>query len=125
MAITHGTPTRTAVADCVVDRVDLGSGPGKLKIRAGTTVLATVILADPAFGAAAAGSATLAGLPLSVAASSTGTPDNFQITDSDDNIIIAGSVTTSGGGGDLIVSAATITSGQTFQVTSGSYSAPA
>jgi hypothetical protein len=126
MSLTHGTPTRTAAADCVVDRVDGGS-PGLLKIRNGSTVLATIVLANPAFGAASAGVAALLGTPLSVAASGGGAgtnADNFQICSSDGTVIFAGSVTATGGGGDLTLDNVSIATGQTVTVTSGSYTAP-
>lgn len=126
MAITHGTTTRTAVADTVVDRLDAGLAAGKLKIRASTTVLATITLADPAFGAAVNGVATLAGTPLDDAATATGTADNFQATDSDDNVVFSGTVTATGGGGDLTLDTTVISSiGQIVTITGGSYTAPA
>lgn len=123
MSLTHGTATRNALADACVDRVDGGS-PGLLKIRAGSTVLATITLANPAFGSGSAGAAAMSGLPLSAVAGATGTADNFQVTDSASTLIFSGSVTATGGGGDLTLDNTSITSGQTVQVTSGSYTAP-
>ncbi len=124
MAITHVTALRNTLADAAVDSVDGGS-PGKLKIRAGGVVLATLTLSAPAFGAASAGAAALAGVPLSNNASATGTADNFQMTDSADVVKWSGSVSASGGGGDLILASTSITSGQPVIVTAGSYAAPA
>lgn len=127
MSVTHATAVRTAIADTVVDGADAGSSFGKLKIRAGATVLAIIILQDPAFGPASAGAASLLGVPLSVAAIA-GAPsnaDNFQVTDSDDNVKFSGSVTATGGGGDLTLDNVSITAGQTVTVSSGTYTAPA
>jgi hypothetical protein len=123
MSLTHGTATRTAVADTVVDRIDGGS-PGLLKIRASTTVLCTITLANPAFGNAASGVAAMSGLPKSGTAAASGTADNFQVTDSSGNVIFSGSVTATGGGGDLTLDNTSIASGQTVTVTAGSYTAP-
>lgn len=126
MAITHGTATRTAIADTVVDRVDAGGGAGKLKIRdASNVVLAVVALPATAFGAAVAGAAALLGVPLSdLAIDADGTAANFLITDSADVTIIAGNVTATGGGGDLTVDSVTFIAGRVFTVTGFTYTAP-
>lgn len=129
MAVTHGTATRTAAADTVVDRVDL-SGAGKLKIRQSATVLATITLANPAFGAASAGAAAMLGVPRSdTSADASGTPDNFQVTDGSDVVIFSGSagISGSGPGGadpDLVLDAATVTIGQVVSINSATYTAP-
>lgn len=127
MAITHATALRTAIADLVDDYCNAGSGAAKLKIRSsGNTVLATITLADPAFGAGSAGAVSLASLPKSdTSADATGTAANFIITDSDDNTVISGTVTVTGGGGDLTLDSLSITAGQTVTITSGTYTAPA
>lgn len=126
MSITHGTATRTAVADTVVDRVDAGAAAGKIVIRAAGATLATVTLADPAFGNAVNGVATLNGTPLDDAATGAGTADNFLCQDSDGNTIFAGTVTATGGGGDLTLDTVTITTSpaSTVTITGGSYTAP-
>lgn len=133
MAVTHGTPTRNAVADAVVDRIDLGTGTaaGVLKIRASSTVLATIALANPAFGSASAGAAAMAGLPRSdSAADASGTPDNFQIVDRDGTIIFSGTagIAGSGPGGsnpDIVLDASTVTINQVVTVNTATYTAPA
>lgn len=66
MAITLVNAARSAACDAVVDLCDGGVGAGKLKLKsAGDVLLCTITLADPAFGAAANGVATAAGLPKS------------------------------------------------------------
>jgi hypothetical protein len=126
MAVTHATALRTAIADLVDDYCNAGSGAAKLKIRnSSNTVLATITLADPAFGAGSAGAVALAGLPKSdSSADATGTAANFIITDSDDNTVISGTVTATGGGGDLTLDSVSITAGQVVTITSGTYTAP-
>jgi hypothetical protein len=87
-----GTAARNAACDGIVDLVDAGvSGTGYVEIRDRTTVLVTIQLQDPAFGAAAAGVATLIGVPLSGTAGATGTADNYIAYDDDDNVIWTGS----------------------------------
>jgi hypothetical protein len=124
MSISHGTPTRTAIADTVVDRVDAGGGAGKLIVRAGTTVLGTVTLAGTAFGAAANGVATLSGTPKTGTASARGTADNFLCQDFSSVTIFAGSVGTTGSGSDMELATVSITNGDTISITGGSYTAP-
>lgn len=123
MAVTHPTAVRNATADQVVDSVDV-SGPGKLIIRAGSTVLATVILANPAFGPASGGVATLLGVPRNATASGSGTADNFLAQDGASTTKFQGSVTATGGGGDLTLASTAIAAGDTVTITGGTYTAP-
>jgi hypothetical protein len=122
--LTHGTATRTGLCDFCVDRLDAGAGNGKIKLRAGATVLATVTLPKPAMSAASGPSASLLGVPLAFTGAASGDADNFQATDSTDVVVFAGSVTATGLGGDLTVANVTIANGQAGQITGGSYTAP-
>jgi hypothetical protein len=122
--IEHATDVRTAIADLVVDSLDAGSSAGKLIIREGTTVLGTVTLADPAFGDAAAGVATLLGTPLVGTWVANGDADNFLAQDSDGNTKFGGSVTATGGGGDMALGTVTIDTSEVITITGGSYTAP-
>lgn len=67
MSTTHPTAVRNAVADFVVDQLDVG-GPGKLVFRtagnadAPGTAAATLTLSATAFGAASSGTATAAAI---------------------------------------------------------------
>jgi hypothetical protein len=117
------TAARNAACDAVVDLIDGGAGAGKFKIRASTTVLATITLADPAFGAASTGTATGASFPRSdSSADGTGTPDNYQITDSDDTVIISG---TAAVGSSEVNCDGNITAGQTVTANSLTHTQPA
>ena len=59
MAVTHPTAVRTALADFVVDQLDLNTPPGKIIMQtAGGTTVSTLTFANPAFGAASSGTAT-------------------------------------------------------------------
>lgn len=134
MAITLATATRNAGCDAIVDRVDAGSGAGTVQIRSGTrpasansaatgTLLATVTLADPAYGAAAAGVATLTD-PAAVTAVADGTATWFRVLDSTGATCWDGSVTATGGGGDMTLATTTISTGLTVDITSGSFTQP-
>lgn len=125
MAITLGTPARNAACDGVVDLVDAGSGAGKLKIKdAGNNVLCTITLADPAFGGAAVGVATAAGLPKSgtgTSAAGVGTDaTKYDVTDSDDNVIWSGTIPS-----NMTLDNDNIAENQTVTVTSWTHTQPA
>lgn len=125
MAITLGTAARNAACNATVDLVDAGSGAGKLKIKDGGSVLATVTLDDPAFGNAATGVATAEGLPLAFTGSASGEADGYDVTDSDDNVIWSGVVTGTGGGGDLELDNVNIANGQDGEITAWTHTHPA
>jgi hypothetical protein len=121
---TLSTAARNAACDAVVDLVDAGSGAGKVRIRASSTLLAEITLADPAFGAASTGVATGASFPRSdTSADASGTADNYQILDSDNNVIISGTV--GEGSGDISLDNTDIAAGQTVTLTSLTHTQPA
>jgi hypothetical protein len=120
----------------MVDRLDAGSGPATIQIRTGAqpanpatgatgTLLATVTCADPAFGSASTGAATLAGTPLSATAVADGTAGWARFLDSDGNAKWDGSVTATGGGGQITLASVTVSTGLTVQITSGTFTQPA
>ena len=95
--LTHDQATRNAIADTVVDRIDLGSTntEGSIKIYTANylTLLATVVMANPAFGDASNGIASGLSLPWSdAAAAADGTPAKFVVTDRDENPVLYGDV---------------------------------
>jgi hypothetical protein len=81
-----------------------------------TGVLATIILNDPAFGAAALGVLTLAGTPLENNASAGGTAAKAEFRDSNDVTIVSG-LTVGTSGSDIIITSTTVVSGQPVRVT--------
>lgn len=122
MAQTLTNAARSAAADAVVDLVDGGPGAGKLKIyTSGAALLVTITLSDPAFGAAANGVATAAGLPLTGTASGTGTADNIEVTTSADTIIWSGTLAAAG----VSLNNTSIASGQDVTITAWTYTQPA
>lgn len=136
MALRITTAARNAAADAVVDLLDAGAGPATIEIRSGSqpasandaatgTLLATFTLGDPAFGAAASGAATLAGVPRTTTGAAAGTAGWFRAKDSTGATVFDGSVTATGGGGELQLNTTTISVGVNVEITSGTITMPA
>ncbi|RAI34519.1 hypothetical protein [Rhodoplanes serenus] len=123
MAVTHDTALRSALADAVDARINTGSGSAKVRLRASTTTVVEFALANPAFGDAASGVVTLAGVPIEATATATGVVDNAQIIDRAGVAALACSVTAIGGGGDIEVSNVNIAVGQACTLESLTYAA--
>lgn len=135
MAFGLSNATRSAACNAITGRFDAGPAAGTIQIRSGTrpatadtaatgTLLATVTLADPAFGAASNGVATLAD-PASVTGVAAGTATWFRGLDSTGATVLDGDVSATGGGGDLQLNTTTISVGLTIDVTGGSLTVPA
>lgn len=119
---------RSAMCDAMVDSLDAGSGAGKVKIytTAKGTLLATLTLNDPAFGAASNGVATVDSDPaITATAVAGGNAAVGEFLDSDDNIKFEGTVTATGGGGDITIASVTIANGGTVTLTGGTITMPA
>ena len=127
---------RNAKVDAAVDKLDVGTGTagGTIKIYTGSqpatpataasgTLLATVVLPNPAFGSASGGSATLND-PASVNAVATGTAGWARFADRDGAVVFDGDVTATGGGGVVTLSSTSLTSGGPVDITGGTYSQP-
>lgn len=123
MAVTHPTAVRNAIADAVVDLIDAGAGAGTLEFQtSGDVEVATLTFSDPAFGAAASGTATASAITSDTTATG-GTIAKFAIKDSDDTDVIYGSVGTAGE--DINLSSLVVAANDTVSVSSLTYSAPA
>lgn len=136
MAVRLPTGTVNAKADAAVDRLDAGSGAGMIRIYTGSqpasandavsgTLLCTFTLADPAFGSAVAGVATLASTPRTATAVAAGTAGWFRAVDSTGSGVFDGSVTATGGGGQIELNTTTLSVGVDVELTSGTYTQPA
>jgi hypothetical protein len=130
------TAARTAAADAVVDLLDAGSGAATIEIRSGSqpatanttatgTLLATFTLADPAFGAASSGVATMASTPRTTTGVAAGDAGWFRAKDSSGTAVYDGSVTATGGGGQIELATVTISVGLTVELTSATVTMPA
>lgn len=135
MATRISTAARNAAADAIVDLLDAGAGAGYVEVRTGSqpatpntaatgTLLATLPLSDPAFGAASNGTATAAAITSDTAADATGTAAWFRAYDSAGNAVIDGSVTATGGGGDMTLSSTSIVTGGVVNVTGWTVTMP-
>lgn len=127
MALTHVAGTRNAMADACVDRVDVGAtdSAGDLMIMTSGDVEVSIHLcANPAFGAAAAGTATANAIGDDTSAAG-GTAAKFKFQDRNNSEVFRGSVTGTGGGGDIELDNVTVGAGVTVSITSFTYSASA
>ena len=125
MAVSHPAAVRTAIADFVVDQIDLNTPPGKIVMQTvGGVTVATLAFANPAFGNSAAGVATAnAIVPDSNAVG--GTIAKAELRQGAGTPIILCSVTATGGGGDIQLNSVVISAGQQVSLTSLTYAAPA
>lgn len=128
MATRISTAARNAAVDGVVDLLDGGAGAGYIEIRTGSqpasvgtaatgTLLATLPLSDPAFGAASSGTATASAITDDTSADATGTAGWFRAYDSAGTGVIDGSITATGGGGDLTLNSTSVVTGGLVEVT--------
>ena len=123
MALTHATATRNALADQITAKVDTGTGTATLKIKdGGGTVLVTLNLPNPSFGAASNGVITLNGVPITANATAGGTAATFELYARDGSLVLSGSVGTSGA--DMTVDNTNIANGQEFKLNSMTWTAP-
>lgn len=136
MALRLPDGSRNALVDVLVDRVDAGAGAGTIKLYTGTqpasandaavgTLLATFTCADPAFGSASSGSATIQGVPLAAVGATNGTAGWFRVADSTGATVFDGSAGGTGSGAQLELSTTAITGGGNVEITGGTVAMPA
>ena len=132
MGIQLENAARSAGMDAIAALLDAADDPGYVVIREGATVgagtvLATIPLAKPAFGAAADGVATIDADPVleDDDPSATGTAGHFEAFDGDDNLILSGDVTATDGGGALELTTLSIAEGVPVRITGGTLTLPA
>jgi len=128
LLLTLTTAARNAAVKGVTDLVDVGTTDAAGDINGwsggvGGTLLISVLLNNPAFEDESGGSAALDVTPaLSGTAADTGTPNAFNIRDRDNTEVFQG---TAGVGSGELNFDGTITSGQTVNITTGTYTQPA
>jgi hypothetical protein len=117
------------MCDAGVDRLDAGSGAGKVKLYTSgkATLLVTITLNDPAFGSAVSGVATVSVSPSKP--SGTGVADGSaavaEFTDSAGNVEFEGTVTTTGGGGAITMASVDVVTDAAVEITGGTITMPA
>ncbi len=126
---------QNAAADGAVDTIDVGAGTAVLEIYSGSapgsiggapagTLLASFNLPNPAFGAAAAGVATLQGVPISTTGVGDGTAGYARIRDRNgDTNFDTEDLGTSGT--EVVLSTLTISTGLDIDLTAGTITMPA
>lgn len=141
MSLTLHDNVRNGMADAITTRIDSGAAAGRLRIYGGgsgrpanpsvaitdQTLLAEFTLADPSFGAAAAGVITLDADPdLTTTGLAAGTADWARFTRSDAAAGAAGEVDVNVGtsGTDLNLNTLTISVGVNVTITSGTITVP-
>jgi hypothetical protein len=113
---------RTIVANAVVDSIDVGGAGSLIFQTSGSVEVATLVFANPAFGAASGPTATANAIADDTTATG-GTVSKFKIQNgSAADAGFAGSVAVSGG--DINLSSLSIGAGDTVSVTSLTYTAP-
>jgi hypothetical protein len=129
MAVTHETAVRNTIADAVVDLVDTGTASPNLGYiefqTSGDVEVATLTFANPAFGAAASGTATANAITSDTNATG-GTVAKFAVYDSDGTKLFSGSVTATSASpqGDITLSSVSVGASDTVSMSSLTYSAP-
>ena len=127
MAVTYATIVKENRLKNVNDAINsktyvVGSGAGSAgTLVIGTasmaTVLATITLQNPA-GVASGTAFTISGVPLSSTATGTGTAAAAEFRNNAGTVVVSG-LTVGTSGTDIIINSASITTGQTVQLTSG------
>lgn len=134
MVFRLSTASRNTLAAALAGLADAGAGPGKIELRTGAqpatpqvaasgTLLATIVLGDPAFGAPATGVIAAAD-PAPVTGVAAGDAGWFRLYDSNNVAIADGSVTATGGGGDITLATVTVSVGLTVDMTAFSINIP-
>lgn len=125
---------RSAMIDAFVDKIDEGAGAGSLLVLTGTaptnttdadtgTLLATLPLSDPAFGAGSNGVATANAITSDTSIDATGTAGYWRIKDSDGEVHAQGTCGTSGA--DINFNSVSFVAGGTCSISSLTMTQPA
>ena len=118
------TVVRNVLADAIDNEINTGAGTSNLKFEtSGDVEVATIDFQNPAFGAAAAGVITLAGVPLSDTSATGGTTVQASVFDRDGTKQFELTVGTSGT--EIIISSTVIAATDQVDLTSLTITVPA
>lgn len=126
MALTLTTAARNAACNAIVDLVDVGSTNASARIElmtSGDVEVATMVMSNPAFGAAVAGVATANSISNDSSATG-GTVALFRVIDRDETEVWRGTVGTPGSGADVTMSTTTVGAGDIVAVSSFTFTMP-
>ena len=133
MALQLSTAVRNAMLDAIetaigttaVLKIRTGAAPASAAAADSGTVLATLTLPSDWMAAASSGSKAKSGTWEDTSADAAGTAAHYRIYASDGTTChLQGTVTATGGGGDMVVDTAVFAAGQSFTITSYSWTAP-
>ena len=133
MALQLSTAVRNAMLDAIetaigttaVLKIRTGAAPASAAAADSGTVLATLTLPSDWMAAASSGSKAKSGTWADTSADAAGTAAHYRIYASDGTTChLQGTVTATGGGGDMVVDNAVFAAGQSFTITSYSWTAP-
>lgn len=125
-AVTHPLAVRQGICNFVVDQLDEGTPPGTLVFQtSGDVEVATLTLANPAFGAADGSAIATAGTITADSSATGGTIAKARLKNQAGTDKIICSVTATSGGGDIELNSVVVSAGQEVSVTSLTYAAPA
>jgi len=130
------TDARNASADAVVDLLDAGISDAYIEVRDGAppvnvsdpdsgTLLATLVMNDPAFGAAVAGVATANAIASDISADASGDAGHFRAKDSDGNTVFQGTAGEAGDTPNMVFDDKSIVEGGVVACTSLTLTVPA
>lgn len=127
MTIQLATASRNTMNDALADLVDAGTTDpeGVMDLETtGATILVSIPLNNPAFGASAVGTMVALGVPLSALAVATGIATTMVVRDRDGDEVYRGTVGLAGSGADAIIDTTSVSIGDSVQLTSHSITAP-
>jgi hypothetical protein len=126
VSVTHPEATRMAIADFVVDRLDLNTPPAKLILQtAGGATVATLTFSNPAFGAAASGTCAATAAAITADTNAVGgTIAKAELRQGGGTPIILCSVTNTSSGGDIQMNNVIVSAGQQVSITAMTYTPP-
>lgn len=119
MAVNYRTTLKTTRMQAVRDDIDSGAGAATLEVcsAAFASVLVTFTLSDPA-STVSGDTLTLASMPKTANASASGTAAVARIKESGGTVIV-NNLTVGTSGTDITISSTTITSGNPYNLNSG------
>jgi hypothetical protein len=134
MALRLSTNVRNKACDAIVDELDAGAGAATISIytnaqvgsvggsEAGNTLLGTLPMSDPAYGAASTGVATASAITSDTNADASGTAGHAVFKDS--NAVVHSDCTCGMGSGDINFNNNVIVAGGTIAISSMTLTVP-
>lgn len=136
MSVTLSVAARNAAINAIAALIDGGPGQGKIEFRTGAppatpadadsgSLLATLLLSDPSFGAASGGSAAAGTVTADLSVDTSGTAGHFRIKDSTGTVVLQGTVGLTSSGADIEFDVVAWAEGGVVAITSLSMPMPA